>query len=202
VFAGELSRAVCGDAAAGAFEVSADNRDIVNSMFAWVWRYDPWNVLRIDYGKGFFLTGAIGTGKSTLMRGLQQYMNSLDRRGLRRKRDDWRMGHMMSSASVIANEYAAKGLEALMPYSTDGHNLCIDELGREPMPAKHYGTEMNVCQFVLQMRYDYRHRRVTHLTSNLAIGRIMPLYGDYIADRFLEMFNIVEFEGSSIRHKR
>ena len=35
--------------------------------------------------------------------------------------------------------------------------------------------------------------------TNLGIDKIAPMYGDYIADRFLEMFNFVEFKGKSLR---
>ena len=77
--------------------------------------------------------------------------------------------------------------------------LLIDELGREPRPAKHYGTELNVIQFLLQLRYDHRMSDITHLTSNIRPEDVMPMYGDYISDRFREMFNIIHWGGESKR---
>ena len=56
-----------------------------------------------------------------------------------------------------------------------------------------------MIQFLLQLRYDHRLANVTHLTSNISPADVMPMYGDYISDRFREMFNIIEWSGESKR---
>ena len=179
----------------GSFVIEPDKRDLVNSVLAWVWKFDKWNPCGLDYRKGLFLYGPVGTGKSTLLRGLQQYMNSIKRRDILK---DYRIGFFWKSASELANSYAGNGQEKLLQWCDDS-NLLIDELGREPRPAKHYGTELNVIQFMLQLRYDHRMENVTHITSNLMLSDITPMYGDYISDRFREMFNIIEWTGDSKR---
>lgn len=179
----------------GEFIIEPDKRDLVNSVFAWVWKYDQWNRCGLDYRKGLFLFGPVGTGKSTLLRGLQVYMNTITARDLSR---DYRLGFYWKSASELANSYAGNGQEKLLQWTVDC-NLMVDELGREPRPAKHYGTELNVIQFLLQLRYDHRLANVTHLTSNISPADVMPMYGDYISDRFREMFNIIEWSGESKR---
>lgn len=179
----------------GLFVIEPDKRDLVNSVFAWVWKYDPWNRVGLDYRKGLFLYGPVGSGKSTLLKGLQKYMNSIKRRDVL---NDDRIGFFWKSASELANSYAGSGQEKLLQWCADC-NLLIDELGREPRPAKHYGTELNVIQFLLQLRYDHRFSNVTHLTSNIRPVDVMPMYGDYISDRFREMFNIIHWGGESKR---
>lgn len=179
----------------GIFTIDPKNRATVNSVFAWVWKYDAWNQCGYDYKKGLFVYGPIGTGKSTLLKGLQKYMNTVkDRYGNK----DYRIGFFWKSASELANSYAGDGQEKLLQWC-DECNLLIDELGREPRPAKHYGTELNVIQFLLQMRYDRRKYNITHLTSNIDPEDVLPLYGDYISDRFKEMFNIIPYGGESKR---
>ena len=191
IFKAELDR----HCQSGTFVIEPDKRDLVSSVLAWVWKYDKWNRCGLDYTKGLFLYGPVGTGKSTLLRGLQTYMNNIKRRDVLK---DYRIGFFWKSASELANSYAGDGQEKLLQWC-DYCNLMIDELGREPLPAKHYGTSLNVIQFVLQLRYDHRMENVTHITSNLMLSDITPMYGDYISDRFREMFNIIEWTGDSKR---
>lgn len=180
------------------FDPAKADRDILNSIFAWVWRCDRMNALGLDYGKGLLLHGPLGRGKSMTLLALRQYMNGVkDRHEVRR--NDYRMGAWMKSASEIANIFAAEGQPALLPYFAGDVNLVVDELGREPNPANNFGTKMNVLQFLFQMRYDHRRTSVTHATTNLGLEDIATYYGDYVADRFLEMFNFIEFKGSSFR---
>ncbi|MBQ3730738.1 MAG: hypothetical protein II905_03200, partial [Muribaculaceae bacterium] len=157
--------------------------------------------LMLDYNKGFCFYGDIGLGKSMTLQALRQYRNGLVSRH-ESKRDDFRMkGTWLKAASELANIFSVDGQPALIKYTTDEINLIIDELGREPRPAKYFGTELNVIQFVLQLRYDHRRNSVTHITTNLKLDDIAQKYGVYIADRCLEMFNFIEFKGASLRSK-
>lgn len=175
------------------FDITRADKNILNSIFAWVWKLDWCNKLGLDYDKGLFLYGSLGLGKTMTLRALQIYMNRLKAKGF----DDNRLGMYRRSASVLANLFAVDGQPALIQYTTD--NLCVDELGREPIPTSSYGTKMNVLQYLFQLRYERRKEYVTHVTTNLTMDKIVPIYGDYIADRFLEMFNFIEFKGDSLR---
>lgn len=178
------------------FDPSKASRDILNSVFAWIWKYDQCNALHVDYNKGFFLYGTLGRGKSMTLNAMQKYMNSIKRRFWK---NDYRIGAWWKTASELANIYAADGQSALIQYAADDMNLVIDEFGREPIPASNYGTKMNVLQFLLQLRYDKRRSTVTHITTNLNPDQLEPIYGDYVADRCKEMFNFIEFDGESLR---
>lgn len=183
------------------FDPKLADRNILNSLFAWVWKLDEYNKLKLDYNKGFCFYGDLGLGKSMTLQALRQYRNGLVSRH-ESKREDFRMkGTWLKAASELANIFAVDGQPALIKYTTDEINLIIDELGREPRPAKYFGTELNVIQFVLQLRYDHRRDSVTHITTNLKLEDIAQKYGAYIADRCLEMFNFIEFKGASLRSK-
>ena len=183
------------------FDPKLADRNILNSLFAWVWKLDEYNKLKLDYNKGFCFYGDLGLGKSMTLQALRQYRNGLVSRH-ENKREDFRMkGTWLKAASELANIFAVDGQPALIKYTTDEINLIIDELGREPRPAKYFGTELNVIQFVLQLRYDHRRDSVTHITTNLKLEDIAQKYGAYIADRCLEMFNFIEFKGASLRSK-
>ncbi len=180
------------------FDINKVDRNVLNSLFAWVWRKDEFNVLNLDFDKGLFLYGPLGLGKSMTMLALRQYMNWV-KYHYEQKRDDYRLQAWMKSASVLANLYAVDGQPKLIQYADPEVNLVIDEFGREPCPAKYFGTEMNVLQFLLQLRYDHRRSSVTHITTNMKLADIAPKYGAYVADRCLEMFNFIEFKGESFR---
>ena len=183
------------------FDPKLADRNILNSLFAWVWKLDEYNKLKLDYNKGFCFYGDLGLGKSMTLQALRQYRNGLVSRH-ESMREDFRMkGTWLKAASELANIFSVDGQPALIKYTTDEINLIIDELGREPRPAKYYGTELNVIQFVLQLRYDHRRDSVTHITTNLKLEDIAQKYGAYIADRCLEMFNFIEFKGASLRSK-
>lgn len=179
------------------FNPAHANREILNTIFAWIWKDERLNALHVDFGKGFFLYGDLGRGKTMTMMAMRKYMNSVKRRY--DMRDDYRLGAWWKTASELANIYATDGQPALIQYAADDVNIVIDEFGREPIPANNYGTKMNVLQFLLQLRYDHRLTSVTHITTNMGPDNLEPLYGDYVADRCKEMFNFIEFNGKSLR---
>ena len=181
-----------------AFDPAKADRDVLNSIFAWIWKCNKMNTLGLDYNKGFFLYGPLGLGKSMTLLAMRQYMNSVWARH-EHMRDDYRIKSWWKTASELANIYAADGQPSLIKYTNQDVNLVIDEFGREPNPASNYGTKMNVLQFVLQLRYDHRRTSVTHITTNMSLEDIEPKYGDYVADRCKEMFNFIEFSGRSLR---
>ena len=181
------------------FDMDKVDIDIMSSTFAWVWKCNEMNTLEWDYKKGLFFYGSLGRGKSLILYGLREYLRRVRSRYSRYHETDYRLGMYWQSASQLANKYAYDGLYEIQEYIEPGCCLFIDELGREPNPASNYGTKMNVLQFILQLRYDNRRSCVTHVTTNLKLDEIASHYGDYVADRCLEMFNFAEFTGKSFR---
>ena len=180
----------------------AAHAKVLWSMVAWVWRADQYNSLRLHPDKGLWLYGPIGTGKTTLLKGFRKYMADVADRYCLNREDDHRLLSWYSSASEIANVYASKGHGGIVQYCSKDVNIIIDELGREPIPANNYGTKLNVMMHIMQMRYDNRRTSVTHATTNLELGDVAGLYGKYVADRCLEMFNFIKIDGDSLRNNQ
>ena len=177
------------------FRTDDASRKVLNELFRWAEGCSP----VYDSARGFLLTGDYGTGKSTLM----QILNRYDWYIRGRTPGDYPIGGFrIDSASYVANGYTLRGRDALELYTYNGGNprtVCFDELGREPLPAKYFGTELNVMQYIVQCRYELRSECLTHLTTNLSLPELQQRYGGYIADRINEMFNVIELRGKSHR---
>ena len=175
------------------FVIDARNRRELDALYRWVWeRAGRIMGGSLDPCKGIMLCGPIGTGKSTLMSLVNRYAFAFGRKDL---------GFAFVSAAEISLRYAEQGIDGIIRYTQRecATGLCIDELGREPSDAKHFGTGLNVIQTVLQLRYEFRHEYCTYATTNLELDDIPSRYGIYIADRCKEMFNIVHVGGETRR---
>ena len=139
--------------------------------------------------KGLLFSGSLGSGKSSLLKALKYSDDIVLNNG-------WTVA---ATAIKICNSWQVGGFQGLESYIS-AKVLLIDELGREPLSVSNFGTPLNVIQYVLQQRYD--DRRVTHVTTNIDDpDKIQQLYGDYIASRFLEMFNVFVWGGDDRRPK-
>lgn len=174
----------------GAFQIDDRNKDLVNDLFL----YFHFQKGRLDLRKGLWLEGPVGTGKSTLMQVFSQYLKSLQ------------MGFRVYICSQVTTDYSLTGdlsryLDNAGWSSSGPVPMCFDELGREPLPAKYYGTELNVMQHILHIRYSYWQIAGlrTFVTTNANGNDIERLYGDFIRDRRKEMFNIIPVTGDSRR---
>ena len=172
------------------FEVNENNKQLLNAIFEYVNNREG----ALDPKKGILLIGDVGTGKPTLIKIIGEV--------LRIKGE----GYKTVNCSFLASQFASEGMDALesSTYNVVNNgsrpiNRAFDELGREPIPAKHYGNEKNVMQYVFQCRYELRDRAKTFATTNLMPEVLGKLYGDYIEDRLVEMFNIVQMNGKSLR---
>lgn len=187
-----LFRNCCLSVCAG-FSVNDTNRELMNELFLYIIGESE----MLDRNKGLWLYGPVGTGKSTILKIIQTYdrhSNGKDRTGF------YPLGGFpIESASFVANQYCRKGIDGILKYDgANGMALGLDEAGREPK-VKYYGTEMDVIQYILQMRYDNRRNCTTLVTTNLLPEDIHLVYGEYIADRVNEMFNVIEVGGKSRR---
>lgn len=182
----------CCNSICNAFTIDGYNRSLLNELF----KYANGKSSVFDSSRGLWLYGSIGTGKTSIIKILREYDAKVKGRNAR----NYPMGGFgIYSASTVVNQFSRLGLDGIDSYCFKRQSCAFDEIGREPLPAKYYGTEMNVMQYVFQMRYDMRYECLTHVTTNLSPDQIGSIYGDYIADRVNEMFNVIEVKGLSRR---
>jgi energy-coupling factor transporter ATP-binding protein EcfA2 len=169
--------------------VNETNKYYFNQLFFYATKDSrcDWNV-----EKGMLFHGKPGTGKSTLIKILAEFQRHLGH------------GFKVVNCASISAEFASYGINALNESTWNegfrGINpveRAFDELGREVLPAKYFGNEMNIMQHILQIRYDLKVK--THLTTNITEDDIEKRYGKHIFDRMIEMFNFIEIEGDSFR---
>lgn len=179
------------------FLVDERNTRLLQALYRWVWCSTS-SVL--DPTKGLLLWGPVGVGKSVILKGLQIYESKINKACFGYTHP--LLGFGFVSAAELSLLYTEKGIEGLAKYTNrfTMTNLAIDEVGREPVEAKYFGTELNVIQMVLQLRYESRRQVLTHLTTNLNPDRdFAAIYGSYIVDRLKELFNVIEIRGESRR---
>lgn len=183
------------------FVIDDRNVRLMAELYRWVWawlgRTPPG---RLDPHKGLLLWGGIGTGKTTLIKGLQRYLATINQ--LCYGSNNRSICIEIRSAAEVSLRYAAEGMKALERWTerTQTGHLAIDEIGREEI-STHYGTTCNTIQTLLQLRYEQRHSIATLGTTNIDMksGEFTNRYGSYITDRIKEMFNVIHIGGESRR---
>lgn len=150
--------------------------------------------------KGIMLFGGVGCGKTTMMRMFMYNPVA---------------SYVMKSCRMIASEYKEDGEvvlhryahayhpEGLMmenPFKVGHWGLCFDDLGTEDI-KKHFGNQANVMQQILLNRYDRSNELAnkTHTTTNLNHTGLTEYYGERVASRIREMFNIITVKGTDMR---
>jgi DNA replication protein DnaC len=148
--------------------------------------------MNLNINKGIILSGPVGCGKTSLMFLLNYFFqNGYD--------------YKMKPCRDIAFEFAAKGYEALTPFTkkeskqTRMNTYCFDDLGTEKQ-IKHFGNECNVMAEIILTRYDsfIHNKTMTHVTTNLSASELEAFYGDRVRSRMRQMFNLIAFDKDSI----
>jgi len=148
--------------------------------------------------KGIWLWGNPGVGKTLMMQ-----MFSRNKR----------ICFQVVQCPKIVFGYVKHGDEHIQPYGKlisetedalsfyqRNKGICYNDLGVEPVPAKHYGTPINVLETIFLDTYENKvpfwHR---HVTTNLTAIQLKETYGVRFVDRVKQSFNIIEVNGNSLR---
>lgn len=146
---------------------------------------------------GVMLCGKCGNGKTTLVYALQSMVNSLNSCG--------HFKFLGPYFKVGMRIFDAKELVLLSRKLDEWRSVCardmmaIDDLGKEPTEVLDYGNVTSPLVDLLEQRYQSQ--KFTVVTTNLAPKEIRGKYGERIADRFREMFEVIAFEFDSYRGK-
>jgi hypothetical protein len=149
------------------------------------------NNLKLDLSKGILLSGPIGCGKTSIMHLLRPFATAAQ-------------DYKIKTCREISFEFARKGYEALLPYTTKSEaqiklpGYCFDDLGAEQQ-IKHFGNDCNVMAEILITRYEQfiNNKTITHITTNLSASEIENLYGNRLRSRMRQMFNLISFDAKT-----
>ncbi len=179
-----VARSICPE-----FHVTEEQKPVINAIFRWCIMADG----PLNPHKGLWLHGEIGSGKTTMLQIVKQFCRNI-RPALTGKPYSFRI----SNAIEVCGEFSTHGYDGIDTYITS-RQQAFDEIGSESIPSSHYGSVLNVFQYILQRRYDNRHNSFTHVTTNHTVDQISTLYDPRIFDRCREMFNFVKYNGDSFR---
>ena len=140
-----------------------------------------------EYLKGYnlWLCGTVGVGKTYFFETMSRLRRARGMEPIIKLSMIETQGWTMDDASRWARESAE-------------YDVLIDDVGAEPM-LNHYGEKVEVFPYLLELRMQTRAR--THLTSNLAPKDILRRYERRVADRFVQMFRMVEMKSKDSRRK-
>lgn len=105
---------------------------------------------------------------------------------------------LRTSSKELVEIYKTSGEENLLKF-IEVRNLFIDDIGAEikdgKVITKNFGNSLNVIEYVIFKRYEMWQEKgwKLHGTTNISLGTIGELYGGRVADRFVQMCEIIEF---------
>ena len=176
------------------FEVDGSNKSFLQH-FCKYWNRDmAFEVLEnISLRKGLLVFGSYGTGKTTSFRIIQNMAKQYQVKEL------WFPS--ISTQEVVDRFNMEKNKEDVIRYFSKGTFL-FDDLGSETAGNNiyQYGKEDVFVRILLNRYRNFEKLGTkTHITTNLGLKQIEERYGKQLADRFIEMFNLLKLDGPSRR---
>lgn len=132
--------------------------------------------------RGLILMGSLGNGKSTMLSSLHRLFGAYK--------------STLSDAQNLFDFY--KQTQGTLGIK-DEKLLLIDDIGIEPPRCLFYGEEYYPITRLLLHRYDKR--LTTIVATNLDMEDLATRYGDRVADRMFETYDLVLYNGASYRRQ-
>lgn len=159
-----------------------------------------WESLGLNTKKGILFMGPVGVGKTTILRKLAQNHSKICWGHPRCPDYNYNGIRVFNAKSLNARSvnqvYEHSGSSGLSVLKS--HDMFLDDIGSEQTFVNHYGIKISPVEEILFDRNDNKSIR-TFVTTNLNLERLSEVYGDRMADRWNEMFNLVVIEGESYR---
>lgn len=138
---------------------------------------------------GLLMCGTCGNGKTTMLYAIRTASNVI------RQQNE-------SGATAVRIIDAKEVVEYAKDYKSfksikDDKCIAVEDMGREATEVVNYGNITNPIIDLLEYRYD--RQLPTLITTNLTPKEVREKYGNRIADRFNEMFNVIVFGNKSYR---
>lgn len=165
----------------GGFKMIPDQVTYFQTVAYWLSGDPRFEEKGFRFNRGLLIVGDAGTGKTETLKAVAN--NPL-------------FPLTIISMIEIAEQVREKGICILR---SDRIHV-IDDIGSEPVPVKHYGTEINWFKDFIETIYlkqtDYSN---VIITTNLGGDEIEKLYGYRVRSRMREMFNSITITGKDLR---
>ena len=147
-----------------------------------------------DGGKGVFMIGPTGTGKTKRMRWASDAFE------IRMETASRLVDLLMDCGTLPDREEVLNCVPCRWSEIPAHYNdLIIDDLGTEPDGQNIYGTKRTLMQDAICRRYELFPRWKTHFTSNLTKEEIRSRYGERVWSRLQEMCVFITLAGRDRR---
>jgi DNA replication protein DnaC len=176
------------------FGVDIDNKNFLGHFCRYWNREVAFEMMEnISLKKGLLVFGSYGTGKTTSFKIIQNLAKHYQVREL------WFPS--ISAQEVVDRFNMEKNKEEVIRYYSKGTFL-FDDLGSETAGNNiyQYGKEDVFVRILLNRYRNFENLGTkTHITTNLSQKQMEERYGKQLADRFVEMFNLLKLDGPSRR---
>lgn len=148
--------------------------------------------------RGVCLLGAVGRGKSWIMKALMQMCGHIEER-LEQQIQEYHLvprSFKFARASMIVDKVAeAKNIGLLNQYYNGV--WCFDDIGEKNEQANIWGAKVNVIEKLIINRAERFQNRglITHATTNTKPSDWEALYGSRAHSRMTGMFNVITLLG-------
>ncbi len=172
------------------FEVNDINKDVINYLYYYLigrpdlmkWESKEIPVPEMKLDKHILLVGSVGVGKTVILKAFCDVIKLIGGKIFTQM-------HSKEIGPAIKRE----GIDFFKK-----RPLLVDDIGKENKEMNDYGTKSMPLVDLIELRYDSG--AITYLTANYSIeGALKEFYGERIADRMKEMFNIIQLGGESFR---
>lgn len=140
---------------------------------------------------GLKIMGGPGTGKSTLVKAMQEVINRYNM-----SRSFGAFGLVIQPALLIADRCLRGDPEMSITTMIKKPALAIDDMGLEPVTVKYYGSELMPVRDIVHQRIN--DNAPTIIVTNLNESDILKKYGPRLHDRMKDMSTII-LDGDSNR---
>jgi len=144
-----------------------------------------------SFSKGILVMGDVGVGKSIFFEIIRAMGKELyEKTG---SNDLW---FKSETAPNIVLDYmnSTKNKQSNFSYEKlKKGKMLIDDLGFEDLA-------FNKNDFIGKLLFErHREKSITFVTTNLSYDQLIEKYGERVGDRLGEMFNVIKWQGSSLR---
>ena len=169
----------------GPFILDKFNEELIDKLIFYVFRIPN---DKIPLRKGVFLHGPAGTGKTLLMKILEDIMIN-----------EWNCVLRIYNSQEVIDFYKFQDKQFINFRAVRGI-ICLDDVGFKEQNIIIFGNPSNPIQEILFKRHEKE--KLTFIVSNYGIDKLMELYNDdenRIADRLSVMFTDLKLLGGSRR---